>query len=246
MSYAPARRIATLTLLVAPLFLSSCHKEVAKAPTVPPPSPSPASPTVALEASPSAITRGDNSTLTWTSSNATQVTLSPGVGDVVAQGSRRVSPTNSVTYTIIATGPGGTATATASIVVSPPHPASSASALTPEQLFQQNIKDAFFDYDKSDIRPDARDALDRDANFLRAHPEVRFAIEGHCDERGGEEYNIALGDRRAASAKQYLVSLGISVNRIQTVSYGKEHPFCTAKNETCYQQNRRGHFLLAE
>ena len=150
-------------------------------------------------------------------------------------------------YTITATGPGGTATATALIAVTAPYSAPEASAYAPtlEQLFQQNIKDAFFDYDKADVRPDASDALTRDADFLRAHSEVRFTIEGHCDERGGEEYNLALGDRRAAATKQFLVSLGILADRIQVVSLGKERPFCSTENEACYQQNRRGHFVLA-
>jgi peptidoglycan-associated lipoprotein len=247
MRFFATKQGASLILLVAAVFLSSCHKQVAKAPTVPPPSPAPAaSPTVSLEASPASITQGEGATLTWSSSNATQLTLSPGIGDVLPQGSRRVSPTGSVTYTIRATGPGGTATATASVAVSAPYSASAGSSMTLDQLFQQNIKDDFFDYDKSDIRTDARDNLDRDAEFLRTHPDVRFTVEGHCDERGGEEYNLALGDRRATSTKQYLVSLGISASRIQTASLGKEHPFCTAENEACYQQNRRGHFVMAQ
>lgn len=113
-----------------------------------------------------------------------------------------------------------------------------------EQLFQQNVKDAFFDYDKADIRSDARQALLTDAEFLRSHPAVRFTIEGHCDERGSEEYNLGLGDRRATSAKRYLANLGIDDSRIQTTSYGKERPFCTEHNESCWQQNRRGHLAM--
>jgi peptidoglycan-associated lipoprotein len=113
-----------------------------------------------------------------------------------------------------------------------------------EQLFQQNVKDAFFDYDKADIRPDTSQALLTDAEFLRSHPEVRFTIEGHCDERGSEEYNLGLGDRRATSAKRYLVNLGIADSRIQSTSYGKERPFCTERTESCWQQNRRGHLVM--
>jgi peptidoglycan-associated lipoprotein len=86
--------------------------------------------------------------------------------------------------------------------------------------------------------------LQKDAEFLNLHPEIRFAIEGHCDERGGEEYNLALGDLRATSAKKYMVSLGIAEDRIQTTSYGKERPFCTEHNEACWQQNRRAHFVM--
>ncbi len=242
-----ARRSTILTLFVAVVVSSGCHRQVAKAPTVPPPTSKPEAPTVALQASPATIARGGSSTLTWSSSNATQATLYPAVGSVATQGSTRVGPTDSTVYTITATGPGGTATATASIAVTAPYsaPAASASGPTLEQLFQQNIRDAFFNYDKSDIRPDASDALTRDADFLRTRSEVRFTIEGHCDERGGEEYNLALGDRRAAATKQFLVSLGIPADRIQVVSLGKERPFCSSENEACYQQNRRGHFVLA-
>ena len=120
----------------------------------------------------------------------------------------------------------------------------SAPAPTLAQLFQQNVRDAFFDYNKSDVRPDARTALLNDAEFLRSHPDIRFVVEGHCDERGSEEYNLGLGDRRAAAAKRYLVSLGITDSRIQTTSYGKEHPFCAEHDEACWQENRRGHMTM--
>lgn len=244
MKYVPAGRIVILS--VAALLLSSCQKQVAKAPTVAPPPAvqTAATPTVTLRASPNAITRGGSSTLTWSSSNATSVKLYPGAGTQSAQGSQRVSPSDTTVYTVTATGPGGAATASTSIAVAAPYSAPTASALTPEQMFQQMIKDAYFDYDKADLRSDAKQALTRDADFLRAHPEIHFTIEGHCDERGGEEYNLALGDRRAASTKEYLTSLGISADRMQTVSLGKEQPFCTADDESCYQQNRRGHFAL--
>ena len=102
-----------------------------------------------------------------------------------------------------------------------------------QELFDQEVKDAYFDYDKADIRADARDALSQTAQFLRSYPQVKVVIEGHCDERGSTEYNLALGDRRAAAAKQFLVSLGITADRMETVSYGKERPFCTASTEEC-------------
>ena len=106
------------------------------------------------------------------------------------------------------------------------------------------LKDAFFDYDKADLRDDARTALAADAEWLKKFTTVQFLIEGHCDERGTSEYNLALGDRRANAAKEYLASLGVDASRIKTVSYGKERPFCTESNESCWQQNRRGHFLV--
>jgi len=113
-----------------------------------------------------------------------------------------------------------------------------------EELFARNIQDAFFDFDKYDVRPDARETLTRDAEFLRRYAQVRVLIEGHCDERGTNEYNIGLGEHRAQAAKQFLVSLGISSDRIQTITYGEERPFCRESNETCWQQNRRAHFVL--
>ena len=106
------------------------------------------------------------------------------------------------------------------------------------------LKDAFFDYDKADLRDDARTALSTDAEWLKRYRTIQFLIEGHCDERGTSEYNLALGDRRANAAKEYLVSLGVDASRIKTVSYGKERPFCNESTEDCWQQNRRAHFLV--
>jgi peptidoglycan-associated lipoprotein len=113
-------------------------------------------------------------------------------------------------------------------------------------LFDKEVKDAFFDYDKADIRTDARDALSQTAQFLRSHPQVKVVVEGHCDERGSTEYNLALGDRRSAAAKQFLVSLGLAADRMETVSYGKEKPFCSASTDECWQQNRRAHFVMGK
>ena len=102
----------------------------------------------------------------------------------------------------------------------------------------------FFDLDQSSIRDDARATLARNAEFLKRWTSTRINVEGHCDERGTAEYNLGLGERRAAAVKDYLVSLGISGDRINVVSKGKEEPQCTDKNESCWQQNRRGHFLF--
>jgi peptidoglycan-associated lipoprotein len=105
------------------------------------------------------------------------------------------------------------------------------------------MKDVFFDYDKFDIRADAASQIAANARFLAQHPNIRFLIEGHCDERGSTEYNLGLGDNRASSTKEALVRAGVSADRIRTMSFGKEKPFCTESNETCWQQNRRGHFV---
>ncbi len=114
-----------------------------------------------------------------------------------------------------------------------------------EEMFLKNVFDAYFDYDKSDVRPDARDALSKTAQFFRSYPQLRVVIEGHCDERGSTEYNLGLGERRAQAVKQFLVSLGVTADRMETVSFGKEKPFCSEHDENCWQKNRRGHFVMA-
>jgi peptidoglycan-associated lipoprotein len=125
----------------------------------------------------------------------------------------------------------------------PPPPPAAPPSLSDEQLFAQNVKDIYFDYDKSDIRPSEQASLQADAAFLAQHPNISVTVEGHCDERGSTEYNLALGDSRASAVKNALVAAGVAADRIKSVSYGKEKPFCTESNETCWQQNRRGHFV---
>jgi peptidoglycan-associated lipoprotein len=103
-----------------------------------------------------------------------------------------------------------------------------------------NVGDrVFFDFDKSDLRPDAIDTLNRQSDWMKTNGSVTVAIEGHCDERGTREYNLALGERRASSAKQYLESMGVSGGRMETVSYGKERPAVLGSNEAAWAQNRR-------
>jgi peptidoglycan-associated lipoprotein len=109
---------------------------------------------------------------------------------------------------------------------------------------QHPLGDAFFEYDKFALRDDARTALQRDADWLRKWPSTKIRIEGHCDDRGTPEYNLALGQARAAAVESYLTSLGIPADRITTVSLGKEAPFCTTDSAGCWSQNRRGHFLI--
>ena len=109
---------------------------------------------------------------------------------------------------------------------------------------QKEFRDSFFDLDSSSIREDARAALTANANYMKRRPSVRVTVEGHCDERGTAEYNLGLGDRRANAVKAYLVELGVPATNVTVVSKGKEAPFCTDKNEACWQQNRRGHFVV--
>ena len=229
--------IASLAVL---LTVSGCKKK--ETPPPPPPPPPPA-PTASLSASPSTVEKGQSTTLTWQTQNATDVSID-GIGSVEPSGSRQVTPPDSTTYRLTAKGPGGTQEATARVTVSAPPPPPVAQGPTEEELFAQNMKDAYFDYDKYDIRADAQQALAADAQFLAQHPNIRFTIEGHCDERGSTEYNLGLGDNRANAAKNALVQAGVSADRIKTISYGKEKPFCTESNEQCWQQNRRAHFVF--
>jgi len=140
----------------------------------------------------------------------------------------------------------------------PPPPAaarsSSPAALSEADLFRRKsldqlnaehpLGDAFFDYDQNTLREDAKRALQQDAQWLLKWPSAVVRVDGHCDERGSAEYNLALGDRRATTVKRYLVSLGISADRIQQRSLGKEAPFCSESGDACWSQNRRGHFVI--
>jgi peptidoglycan-associated lipoprotein len=240
-------RVGLIAMLAAAVFTFGCKKPPKAQPPPPAPAPAPARPTVTLQASPTTVNKGESSTLSWNSTDATALSIAPEVGAVTAQGSTKVTPADSTTYTITASGPGGNVTATASVSVNAPAPPPAPAPAGPsvDELFLKEVRDAYFDLDKADIRPDARTALSKTADFLKNYPQVKVTIEGHCDERGSTEYNLSLGDRRATAVKQYLVSLGISADRISTVSYGKEKPFCMESNESCWQQNRRGHFVKA-
>jgi len=106
------------------------------------------------------------------------------------------------------------------------------------------LQDIHFDFDRYNIRDDAKVILEENAAWLKKNPGVKIQIEGHCDERGTTEYNLALGDRRAKSTRDYLVSLGIDPGRVLTISFGEEKPQCTEKTEDCWQKNRRSHFVI--
>ena len=153
-----------------------------------------------------------------------------------------MTPSQSTTYHLVAKNAIGTqeATARVTVVQAAAPPPAQASNRGDAQLFAENVQDIFFAYDSYDIEPQYQKVLQADARFLQAHPNMTFTIEGHCDERGSIEYNLALGDNRANATKQALAQLGISGDRMRTISYGKERPFCTESTESCWQQNRRG------
>jgi peptidoglycan-associated lipoprotein len=168
-----------------------------------------------------------------------------GIGTVEASGSRSVSPAASTTYSAKASGPGGAANAETRITVTPPTGGSAPVTLTiaDTEFFSTYIKDVFYDFDSYDLREDARQVLRENARALAERPKIQVVIEGHCDERGSESYNLALGDKRANVAKEFLVSQGISADRVETISYGEERPFATGHDEGAWAQNRRAHFV---
>jgi peptidoglycan-associated lipoprotein len=259
---------AALVAATLALFAAGCKKKAPAQPPPPPPQPAPAAtaappppsaPVVAqFSAEPTSIQRGQSSTLRWeVSGSVTSVSIDQTIGTVQNTGTRRVFPSDATTYTLSATGPGGTTTASATVNVSspppppPPPPADTgANKGTPDSRLSSSVQDAYFDYDKSDIRGDAQATLQQNAAALKAiladFPTLTVVIEGHCDDRGSAEYNLGLGDRRASAAKDFLVQLGIPAERLQTISYGKERPQCTDQNESCWQRNRRVHFSAGQ
>ena len=254
---ASKRHIALVLLSIYLVFFAMGCRRAAPPPPPPPPPETPtpvppARPTVSLTAEPSSIERGKSATLRWSSTNTTGASLNQGVGAVPANGSREVFPTQTTEYEITATGAGGTATAstTVTVRVPPPPPPPPPPAENWRDVVTRSLRDAYFDYDKSDIRPDAESTLRSNGNALKTlfseHADARIVVEGHCDERGTSEYNLALGDRRATSARDFLVTQGVPAGRLTTISYGKERPQCTEANESCWQQNRRAHFAPAQ
>jgi len=240
------------------LVVACCKKKVAPPPPPPPPkaeepAPPPKPMIAQLVAEPSTIERGQSSTLRWSVSNATDITIDEGIGTVSASGDRRVFPNDTTTYTLTAKGPGGTDSRSVSVRVTAPPPPPPPPPAPPKKSLSERVselEDVYFDYDKFDVREDARATLTKDADAIKAiisdFPEAKITLEGHCDERGSAEYNLALGDRRATAAKDFLVQLGVASDKLNTISYGKERPQCTESNESCWQKNRRAHFSAGQ
>ena len=239
------RILVPVIVLVALIAVAGCKK---KHPAPPMPTetapPATAPPTAQISATPASISAGDQVVLTWRTVDATSVSID-GIGDVPTSGVKTVTPTTSTSYHLVARGAGGTADATARVTVNaPPAVVVPTNTMSTEEQFKANVQDIFFDYDTSDIRGDAQTTLSRDASFLVSHPEIKIVIGGYCDERGSNEYNLALGQNRAEATKNALVTAGVATNRIRVVSYGKEKPFCSASTEDCWQQNRRAGFTM--
>jgi peptidoglycan-associated lipoprotein len=237
---------ALLTLSLA----SGCHKK--QGPDVnsvgPVTAPEVATaPTATLTADPVAIDLGQSVVLNWRTQNANVVTID-GIGQVNANGTQTVSPSNSTNFHLIAKGDGGTVEAnvrvTVNVPVAPTPPADTSADMGSEAVFHQNVQDIFFDYDSYELRPDGVTSATTAAAYLTAHPGIKVVIGGYCDDRGSAEYNVALGENRANAAKSALVAAGIAASRIRVVSYGKEKQFCTEETESCWQQNRRAQFSI--
>lgn len=239
-----SRYAVPVLLLVSIVSVTGCKKKKPVMPPMAPPAPSAPAPTADITATPETISAGDQVVLSWHTTNANTVSID-GIGNVPTSGVKTVLPTVSTSYHLVATGDGGTADATARVTVSaPPAVAAPTSGMTDEEEFKANVQDIFYDYDTAEIRSDAQATLAKDAAYLNSHPSIHFVIGGYCDERGSDEYNLALGQNRAEAAKNALVNAGVSADRIRVISYGKEKPFCTDSTEQCWQQNRRAGFAL--
>lgn len=256
------KRNVTVTLAVLALTLAAgCSKKpkVTTAPTTPLPQQSAPTGTGAVTpvisfftAEPTTIEAGQPASLRWAVTGSTNIVIDQGIGQVSPNGRRAVYPTQTTTYTMTASSEAGKQTASVTVTVATPPPPVQpevTSKQTAQELIAQ-LQDIHFEYDKSDIRQEDQAILSANANTLKTifanFPNIFVTIEGHCDERGSAEYNIALGDRRASATRDALISLGVQGDKLKTVSYGKERPLCTDATEECYQQNRRAHFNAAQ
>lgn len=244
---------STLLLLAA----AGCHKKTPPPPPPPPPTavtPPASKPVVDyFTAEPTTVSSGQPSSLRWSVTGATSVQIDNAIGSVSPNGRRAVYPTATTTYHLTAIGAGGETDADATITVStppPPAPVPNNNTSSIQDILAHQVQDLHFDYDKSEVRADDQGILQADATALKQifsmDSSFVVTVEGHCDERGSAEYNLALGDRRAAATKDALVALGVSGDRLKTVSYGKERPLCTDATEDCYARNRRAHFSAGQ
>jgi len=242
------RAFAIAAVAVALSAVTGCHKkDKAVDPSTLGPMPAAtAAPTATLTADPAAVDLGQSVVLNWRTQNASVVTID-GIGEVPANGTQTVSPSSSTNFHLTAKGDGGTTEAnvrvTVRVPVAPTVPTDTGD-MGSEAAFHQNVQDIFFDYDSYDLRPDAQTNAQTAATYLNAHSAIKLVIGGYCDERGSAEYNLALGENRANSAKTALVTAGVAASRIRVISYGKEKQFCTEQNESCWQQNRRAQFSM--
>ncbi|HXE63704.1 MAG TPA: OmpA family protein [Bryobacteraceae bacterium] len=259
--------ILALTVGTALLFASCGGKKTAIAPPPPPPPGAntntggatvPGRPVISeFSIEPTTVERGQSAVMRWTVTGSNNVAISNGIGTVPASGTRRMTPDVTATYTLTASGTGGETTATATVTVTspapPPPPArntNTGNIGTLEKRVESDLRDVLYDYDSNNVSDAARTALLADADALKRifadFPNATVNVEGHCDERGSAEYNLGLGDRRASSARDFLIQQGIPADKLKTISYGKERPVCTESDESCWQRNRRAHFSVGQ
>jgi peptidoglycan-associated lipoprotein len=239
------RILVTVLAFVALIAVAGCKKkQPLPPPQAAPPAPTASAPTAQLTATPNVISAGDQVQLSWRTTDATSVSIE-GIGEVPTSGVKSVTPTATTTYRLVARGEGGSTEATASVTVNaPPAVQVPTNTMTAEEEFKAHVQDIFFDYDTDAIRSDAEATLSNNASYLASHPDIKIVVGGYCDERGSDEYNLALGQRRADATKKAVVAAGVAASRVRTISYGKEKPFCSESNEACWQQNRRGGFAM--
>jgi peptidoglycan-associated lipoprotein len=242
-----------LALIFCLVMFAGCKKRTpavtrtpeAPAPQVAQPTTAPG-PTIELSASPSTVERGQQTSLSWKADNAASVLIDAGVGNVGSTGSMVISPRESTTFTATATGPGGEAKASTRVTVvdaaGPGIIASSDIDGLLKAISEGKVRPVFFAYDKAELSEESRRVLQENARWFRQFPGARVIVEGHCDERGTEEYNLALGDRRALATRDFLTQLGVNGEQLETISYGEEKPFAMGQDEASYAQNRRAHF----
>ena len=221
-------------------------------PTAPEPSPGAATvalPQLELSAEPPRIKPGESATLVWESRNADRVVVNHEIGEVEKAGRIKIFPDQTTTYEVSAVGPGGETRKTVSVevVTEPGTIVEEELAGRPlEERFSYFVKPVFFEYDSSTLSEQAKLTLDENIRWLLLpdNAAIRIVLEGHSDERGTEEYNMALGDKRAQVVKQYLSGRGVSAARVSTVSLGEERPFDLSQTEEAYALNRRVQFVL--
>ncbi len=257
----PQHSTALLLVLIAVLFFAACGKKTGpvRPPTAPGPAPTapgtpPTAPPPELEArvEPESIPSGESATLVWDARNADIVVIDRGIGEVDKSGRLKVFATQTSSYRIVAVGPGGNTEKTVTLTVAKQPPPTLAeeelAGKTVAEQFAYFVKPVFFQYDSSELKDEAKLTLDGNIRWL-VQSEIKglgVILEGHTDERGAAEYNLALGDKRAQVVRAYMVAHGVDPSRLITVSLGEENPFDPRPTEDAYALNRRVHFVLLE
>lgn len=209
-------------------------------------------PQLELRIEPLRINRGESALLTWETSNAQEVRIDPDIGTVDLSGRIKFFPDDTTTYNVTAKGPGGQTTRSVTVEVATDRDGDisveNVTGLTLAEQFSQFVQPVFFAFDSAELSQEAKTILEDNVRWLSRAENRRlsFLLEGHADERGSEEYNLALGDMRAQAVRDFLIASGIDLSRIQTVSLGEERPFDKGTTEEAYARNRRTQFVLLE